>query len=52
MPNSTDTCLSMCENMPSLEANSAEAASKSSSSNGEEEAVTGKSTVDLNKNMN
>ena len=49
MPNSTETGLSMCENMPSLEANSAEAASKSSSSNGEEEAVTGKSAVDFSK---
>ena len=52
MPNSTKTGLSMCENMPSLEANSAEAASKSSSSNGDEEAVTGKLTVNFNKNMN
>ena len=49
MPNSTVTDLPLCKSMPSLEANSVEAASKSSSSNGEEEGVTGKPVVDCSK---
>ena len=49
MPNSTTTDLPLCKTMPSLEANSAEAASKSSSSNGEEVGATGKPVVDFSK---